>query len=392
MSIGEYVQNFAAINYRCNENYRIDGATQTLCLSGEFSHPVRDCEAFCEPRIINTFALQATYCRLNGQTVPCSDPARVGTTADVNCQHRYEKSGQAVQKVTCNQYGQWQPIPQPCTPICGEEAPDGVAFIVGGHETEITKAPWHAAIYLQRQSRFDVICGGTILNTRVILSAMHCFWDRIENRPNDVTLFRVAVGKSLADYTAVEVRRPQFMTVKDIHFPVEYRDLDNNYEADIAVLILSENIVFQAHIAPICIPYGLRYNEIIVPDGWKGRVAGFGLTSASGSISPVIKIVELPVVSHERCVIESGGDALLTRDKFCAGFVNLDVSVCEGDSGGGLVFPQVENGKTKYYIRGTVSTGHNKDGSCDSNRYTTFTNILYHEKLIETYEVENRPK
>lgn len=391
LSIGEYVDNFSIVKFRCHDHYNTTGASQSFCNSGTWSKEVSDCEAFCDPRVINTYTLQATYCRLNGRSVPCYEKTRPGTKADVNCQHRYERSGPTLQVVTCSENGIWTPQPQPCTPICGEEAPDGVAYIVGGHEANILKAPWHAVIYLGRGRGLDLICGGTILNERVIASAMHCFWDRQENKPGDASLYRVAVGKSNANYAYLEERPPQHFNISEIHYPIEYADLNNNYESDIAIVILEKYIQFQAHIGPICIPYDVKYNDIIVPDGWIGRVAGFGFTKPSGQISPVLKIVELPAVGHERCRVESGGDQFLTRDKFCAGFVNLNVSVCEGDSGGGLVFPKLENARKKFYLRGIVSTGPNNQGSCDSNKYTTFTNILYHETLVKTYEVENRP-
>lgn len=65
-----------------------------------------------------------------------------------------------------------------------------------------------------------------------------------------------------------------------------------------------------------------------------------------------------------------------------------------GDSGGGLLFPFLQNGHEAWYIRGIVSTGARKFGtdSCDSDKYTAFTNILYYEEFITTYEGKYRPK
>lgn len=62
-----------------------------------------------------------------------------------------------------------------------------------------------------------------------------------------------------------------------------------------------------------------------------------------------------------------------------------------GDSGGGLVFNKTENDRVKWYLRGIVSVGANKLDSCDSNKYSTFTNVAYHDKLIEAYEPLYRP-
>lgn len=69
----------------------------------------------------------------------------------------------------------------------------------------------------------------------------------------------------------------------------------------------------------------------------------------------------------------------------------IGVSVCQGDSGGGWVHSETVNGKKIHYLRGLVSTGVNKDGSCDTNKYTTFTNILHYDKFISDNEARERP-
>lgn len=63
-----------------------------------------------------------------------------------------------------------------------------------------------------------------------------------------------------------------------------------------------------------------------------------------------------------------------------------------GDGGGGLVFPQTENNRKKWYLRGIASTAPNKMDSCDSDKYSTFTNIAYYEALISSYEPRYRPR
>lgn len=61
------------------------------------------------------------------------------------------------------------------------------------------------------------------------------------------------------------------------------------------------------------------------------------------------------------------------------------------DSGGGLMFPSLDKNRVIWYLRGIVSTGaRNIEGSCDSNEFSTFTNILFHEKFIMAREKEYR--
>lgn len=397
LSYGQSIANYATVNYRCLENHFIIGQmNSSICISGHLSSAIPDCEALCSSREVNTYTIQATDCVHNSETVRCTDAVRPGTTAQVSCRQRYEKTGRQVEILTCNAYGVWSPRPFSCTAICGEEASDGVAYIVGGYETDINKVPWHATIYKKSADGiFSLQCGGTILNARVVVSAMHCFWDVTEDAPYaDFTLFRVVVGKATVDfYNNLEARRPQYFEIDKIHYDKLYSDRTGNYASDVVLIVLRDFIIFQSHIAPICIPYELENENKIVPAGLIGRVSGFGLTMPGGEASSKLKIVELPAIERAECRKIAENDQLLTDDKFCAGYVNLNVSVCQGDSGGGLVFPQADRWSlhTKYYIRGIVSTGPGKDWSCDSNKYTTFTNILYHKDLLRDNEVPNRP-
>ena len=52
-----------------------------------------------------------------------------------------------------------------------------------------------------------------------------------------------------------------------------------------------------------------------------GRVAGWGLTTPGGDLSPVLKIVEIPTVNYFTCRDFSPPNyrPFLTGDKFCAG-------------------------------------------------------------------------
>lgn len=218
---------------------------------------------------------------------------------------------------------------------------------------------------------------------------MHCFWDSNRDRPYDASLYRVAVGKTLLDFNAIEKFKDQKYGVKRFIYDPGYADFTNNYQSDVALLILSGNIGFEAHIGPICIPYGLKFGDVHVPAKWYGRVAGWGLTSSGGKLSERLKYLEIPTIDTVQCRNESpiGFRSQITSDKFCAGLLNSNVSVCQGDSGGGLVFPKEERNRKVYYLRGIVSTGPKLQNSCDSDQYTTFLNILYYEKMISDVDV-----
>lgn len=145
-------------------------------------------------------------------------------------------------------------------------------------------------------------------------------------------MFRIGVGKEKLDYNAIENQKEQKFEVERIFYEPGYNHATGNYAADIVLIVLKTTIDFRSYITPICIPYGLTFDDRIVPAGWRGRVAGWGKTATGGAPSEFLKIVELPTIDRAQCLAESeiGFRPQITPDKFCAGHLNSNVSVCQG--------------------------------------------------------------
>lgn len=111
------------------------------------------------------------------------------------------------------------------------------------------------------------------------------------------------------------------------------------------------------------------------------RHIGWGLNQTNGVPSDVLKKIELPVVGREECIEKSTPEfeSYITADKFCAGYLN-GASVCQGDSGGGLVFARPNRREKVYMLRGIVSTGGNKGTlnaqSCHTAVQSVFDNFF----------------
>uniref|UniRef100_A0A2H1VUN5 SFRICE_027205 n=1 Tax=Spodoptera frugiperda TaxID=7108 RepID=A0A2H1VUN5_SPOFR len=119
----------------------------------------------------------------------------------------------------------------------------------------------------------------------------------------------------------------------------------------------------------------------------ESRVAGWGYTSEAGEPSPYLKVADLPSVGIQQCLNETSFafKVYITVDKICAGYSNGTATVCKGDSGGGLSFPEQENGVTKYYLRGIVSTAPADGLTCNTITLTTFTHVASHNNFIKSY-------
>lgn len=200
---GEIVENFISINYKCIENHYLIGNATNICINGHWQSPKPQCRPRCSPQEIQGVTISANcFSIVNNvqKSTSCVRPVGVNlaqlqnlhriysnefpflplppkqvepsTVAYVSCQRGYEKTGPQ-QTLTCQPNGRWNPTPTRCTSICGE-INAGSAYVVGGATTNITRVPWHAAIYKKNghDSKFQQICGGTVVSSKIVISAM----------------------------------------------------------------------------------------------------------------------------------------------------------------------------------------------------------------------------
>lgn len=171
LSIGSIVNQFSIINFRCSANSLLEGPSMSYCSQGSFTNPIPDCQLRCNTTLISGITITASSCLLNNAEVHCTDPAKPGTQAHVYCRERYERrSGPKLQITVCGDDGIWSPIPDACTPICGEATAAGSPLVIGGFQASINEVPWHATIYKFNGFEYTLQCGGSILNERMIVS------------------------------------------------------------------------------------------------------------------------------------------------------------------------------------------------------------------------------
>lgn len=398
INYGTYVPNFSTVEYRCIENHAIDGNNTNRCVNGQWLHPKTSCQPKCDPKAIEGITILANCYRREDNrevNVNCRQPLDPGTYVTINCKNGYEQGREFHKRVTCGADGRWSPEPGGCTQTCGEQGSIGKPFIVGGYESNISEVPWHVGVYMKAKmsGEFEHICGGTIISAKLVVSAMHCFWDPIESRAHNVKQFQIAVGKTRRALTDREDYPVQMIGVERLLFDEGYAHEQTYYVNDFVVVLLDKYIEFKTYVVPACIKWDLSYDEIKVAAGLKGKVAGWGLTQSGGQTSPVLRAIEMPTIGREDCIANSPESFrnFITFDKFCAGYLN-GVSVCEGDSGGGMVFPETVGRKTVYYLRGLVSVGVRLQNSCDNYRYATFTNVNKYTELMRQHFYVYQPK
>ena len=70
--------------------------------------------------------------------------------------------------------------------------------------------------------------------------------------------------------------------------------------------------------------------------GTPTQVAGWGLTKPGGISSRVLMKADVPVIDYDEC--QSIYDGSMLYHEICAGTVENEMDVCEGDTGGALVY------------------------------------------------------
>uniref|UniRef100_A0A3Q3WQT8 Coagulation factor VII n=1 Tax=Mola mola TaxID=94237 RepID=A0A3Q3WQT8_MOLML len=224
------------------------------------------------------------------------------------------------------------------------------ARIVGGTECPKGECPWQVLLVYKGVG----ICGGIIYKPTWILTASHCM-DNIH-----IQFLKVVAGEH---NTEVDEGTEQIIQVSAIIVHENY--VKKTADNDIALLRLASPIVYSEYAVPICLPTRpLAEREL-----WNIRlhtVSGWGRMNDNGPTAPILQRLTLPRIRTQQCVEESG--VALTKNMFCAGYIEGWQDSCKGDSGGPLV--------TKYnntvFLLGIVSWGK---GCAQPGNYGIYTRV-----------------
>lgn len=258
---------------------------------------------------------------------------------------------------------------------CGVLSPTLNPLVVNGQAAHDGQFPWHAALYISQGVQLKYTCGGNLVSSRLILTAAHCVTLKRSATPMNQEHLLVYLGKSdLLHWQGQE----QDCSVDEIVVHPDYNY--SQFYSDMALLRLKKTIRYTDHVRPVCLWASEDLKQVV---GKVGRVPGWGYNE-HGVVSTSLSYVEMPVVTHETCIWSNREVfSKITSDmSFCAGFRNGS-NVCNGDSGGGMVFNQ--NGR--WYLKGivSVSVAIQNHFLCDPDHYVVFGDVSKYKRWIEGY-------
>ncbi|EDV55464.1 melanization protease 1 [Drosophila erecta] len=228
-------------------------------------------------------------------------------------------------------------------PNCGFLSPK--ALQNEKHQAHISESPWMA--YLHRSG--ELVCGGTLINHRFILTAAHCI--------SEVDSLTVRLGEynslTSVDCDGSDCNPPS----EDFQVELSFRHRGYskiNRIHDIGLLRLAKSVRYKVHIKPICLITNTtlqaqigRLHRLVVT-GW-GR-------SAAQYTNHIVKSIRVTREPWSVC----SKTYLKTRPWTQICVSHQSGEACSGDSGGPMGHAVRHNGRVVFVQVGIVSYGNSK--------------------------------
>ncbi|XP_077978772.1 trypsin II-P29-like [Glandiceps talaboti] len=228
--------------------------------------------------------------------------------------------------------------------------------IVNGTESVPHSWPWQISL----QSSKSHSCGGSILNSKWVITAAHCVG--LASQLENTLIYNVNAGEH--NLTVVEPSQRSYavdqLIVHESYSPV-------TLDSDIALVKVRGEIEMSAEISELCLPaQGQEYLE-----GEEAWITGWGDTMGTGD-NRALQQAKTQFIDNDRCNQPEAYDGEITENMFCAGYLEGGIDTCQGDSGGPVVYHDGE----RYLLAGLTSWGEGCALPMKPGVYTKVSNFV----------------
>ncbi|XP_077441020.1 transmembrane protease serine 9 isoform X2 [Vanacampus margaritifer] len=216
---------------------------------------------------------------------------------------------------------------------CGERPALGSNRIVGGVTARRGEWPWIGSLQYQRLHH----CGATLVHSKWLLTAAHCF--KSDPSPTHWAVSLGSVLRSGAGAVVIPIQRVI------IHPDFNHTSMDH----DVALLELLIPAPASHTIQSVCLPSPAHR---FLQDA-ECYISGWGSMREGGSLTNLLQKAAVSTIDQADCQ-QSYGDNL-TPHMMCAGYMEGGRDTCLGDSGGPLT---CREGSGQWFVAGVTSWGH----------------------------------
>jgi len=215
------------------------------------------------------------------------------------------------------------------------------------------------------QTKRSPYCGGAIISRSFIVTAAHCIWRDYQ--------YGVIIVLGMRSYP-IHLRDVWVQYYRADKVLLHERFVPRRTDHDLALLRIGHpGIEWSVRVQPICLP-----EPGDTSPGGDATVIGWGLLTANGPFSDILKQVMIKVLGDAECQA-AYPEKNIQGSFLCAGVEGGGKDACQGDSGGPLMVKQ-ESGR-RWVLIGVVSFGR-MCGDADSPG--VYTNVSAYIHWIRT--------
>jgi secreted trypsin-like serine protease len=295
--------------------------------------------------------------------------------------------------------GKMSPMDQAMAEIEGKETGEERGKIVGGVPAARGAYPFQVALFTTANGKDGMMCGGSLINMKWVLTAAHCITKAAENdAPYPATMVNAFAG-GLSFGEGDRVRAARVI----VHPRYTSRGVMAN---DIALIELERPVNESSGAKPITLASGASDN----PPGTPVKLLGWGKTTEGGASSKTLLELNISMVDRKVCnqsIVEhraiksieafrvaqkhlgfnndtlktllvtamAGAPPVVTDQTICAGEMAGGKDACQGDSGG----PLFVTAQGRFVQVGLVSWG---EGCARPKLPTVYTRVATHMDWI----------
>ncbi|XP_046623672.1 trypsin-1-like [Neodiprion virginianus] len=208
----------------------------------------------------------------------------------------------------------------------------GIAF-ANSESADISEYPYHVSVEYNNSHS----CSGALITELWVVTVASCV------HRNGATNLTVRFATTIASTGGEQL---------EVRFVIVHPDFDSiSYDYDIALLKLRVPLQFGDGKLPIVLPS----SEYEIADETAANVTGW-IMDTQGNPASQLTVVSTPTVNQTICKSSLPAFKDLLDSMLCAGHMNADAEVCQGDLGAPLVHEEILVGILSYGLGCTVPT------------------------------------